>query len=89
VSRALSGVLVGSHPYIKAGDTLQRLPRAKTPIGAWIAALIADIDSGAVAPCPHCGGWCGCSCDEWVEAMERLADCAAPLDVITVEDIPF
>jgi hypothetical protein len=56
--------------FVEVGAARLPLPVARTPVGQWVAQVIADIDSGALLPCEHCGGYCGCGCDWWLEAME-------------------
>ncbi len=58
-----TGVLIGSTPYIKAGNVLHRLPKVKAPVCDWIAEL--DI-------CPQCDGdVCDCvDVDKLLAALE-------------------
>ena len=74
------GTFYGGSPCVTAGGKLHPIPAAKTPVGAWIAAIVASIDADTAAgvePCQYCGRYCGCGCDEWIAAMEGAEGCHA------------
>ena len=69
----MAGVVTAAGAFVEVGGVMHRLPATKTPVGAWVAGIIAAIDADVAAgvePCPYCDGYCGCGCDEWIEAME-------------------
>ena len=66
----MTGHVTSAGVFADVGGVAHPIPAAKTPVGAWIAAIVAQIDRGELLPCPHCGRYCGCDCDAWVEAME-------------------
>lgn len=64
-----TGIVTPSGAAVRVGAAVLPLPVARTPVGAWVAGVIAAIDAGELQPCPHCGTWGGCDCVDWLEWM--------------------
>lgn len=76
-----TGIVTATGAAVKVGAAVLPLPVAKTPVGAWVADIVAAIDAGELLPCQNCGRY-SCECWEWVELMT-----APPPD--STEEIPF
>ena len=83
-----AGIVTATGPAITHAGVTVPIPAARTPVGAWIAATVAAIDAGEIAPCPHCGKWAGCDCVDWLEWM-LPADPHDDLSVWLEGEIPF
>ena len=70
-----TGIVTATGPAIRHRGVTVQLPATRTPLGAAVAALVAAIDAGELLPCPHCGAYGGCDCEEWIAAMQ-----APPVD---------
>jgi hypothetical protein len=83
----MAGHVTPAGVFVEVGAARLPLPVARTPVGEWVAQVIADIDSGDLTPCPHCGEWGGCDCVDWLTWMATAQH--APLDEMTDEDLPY
>jgi len=59
----MPGIVTPTGLFVQTGGALVPLPVTRTPLGVALAALIAQIDAGAVQPCPHCGRY-ACECED-------------------------
>ncbi len=73
----MAGYVTERAVYAAVGGVVHRLPAAHTPVGQWVAGVIAAIDAGEIAPCRHCGRL-SCECWDWVEMMTAPAPEADP-----------
>ena len=87
----MAGIVTPSGVFVEVGAARLPLPVARTPVGQWVAQIIADIDAGELQPCRYCGRYFGCDCDDLVELM-TAPPTADPHDDLTWaanEEIPF
>ena len=58
-----SGIVTQHGPALRHAGVTVQLPATRTPLGDAVAAMIAAIDAGEIAPCPHCGRY-ACECEQ-------------------------
>ena len=87
----MTGIVTQHGPALRHAGVTVQLPAARTPLGAAVAALVAAIDAGELLPCPHCGAYGGCDCEEWIAAMlaPPPVDPHGDLSVWKSGEIPF
>ena len=75
-----TGIITADGPAIIHRGVTVPLPATRTPLGAAVAAAIAAIDAGEIAPCPHCGRF-ACECEPEADPHGDLSiwqDCEIP-----------
>lgn len=82
----MAGIVTHAGVFAQVGGTSVLLPKARTPVGEWIAAQVAAIDSGSAQECQHCGRY-ACECEQW--HAPAAADPHGDLSSFAYAEIPF